>query len=228
MSAVANRTRFVGGHVVLLAFAGLMLFPVAWAVITSFKPASATYDIAVHPADLTADNYRRALDVFPIVRLVANTAVFAAGSAIGQTALALLAAYGVARHSFRGRGVLLVVLIGSVVVPQQVLVLPDYLLASHLGLLDTYVGLILPQLGSTAVGVYLLFQQLSAFPVDLVQAAQLDGASERVVLFRIVLPNIRGVLAALATVLFIQTWNEYLWPLVVTKGIERATPCRWA
>jgi len=223
MTAVGSRTRHVGGHVVLLGFAGLMLFPVAWAVVTSFKPASATYDIAVHPSEFTTDNYRRALDVFPLVRLVANTAVFAAGSAIGQTLLALLAAYGVARHHFRGRGVLLAVLIGSVVVPQQVLVLPDYLLASHLGILDTYLGLVLPQLGSTAVAVYLLYQQLSAFPIDLVHAAQLDGASERVVLLRVVLPNIRGILAALATVLFIQTWNEYLWPLVVTKGIDRAT-----
>jgi len=223
VSVVTGRARNLGGHIVLLAFAGLMVFPVAWAVITSFKPATTIYDIGVGPGELTIANYRRALAVFPILRLVLNTAVFAAGSAIGQTVLALLASYGIARHRFRERGVLLAVLIGSVVVPQQALVLPDYLLAAHLGILDSYVGLVIPQLGSTAVGVYLLYRQLSAFPPEMVQAAQLDGATERVILLRIVLPNIRGVLAALATVLFIQTWNEYLWPLVVTKGLDRAT-----
>lgn len=222
----ARRTRLardVSAHAVIVALAALMLFPVGWALLTSFKPTSAIYDIGVDPAELTTDNYRRALDVLPIGRLVLNTAVFAAGSALGQTVLALLAAYGVARHRFRGRELLFAVLVGSVIVPQQVLVLPDYLLAAHLGLLDSYLGLVLPQLGSTAVAVYLLHQTLSTFPADLVHAAQLDGASERTVLLRVVIPNIRGVLAALGTVLFIQTWNEYLWPLVVTKGIDQAT-----
>ena len=78
-------------------------------------------------------------------------------------------------------------------------------------------------ISSTAVAVYLLFQQLSAFPPELVQAAQLDGAGEATLLWRIVLPNLRGIIAALVTVLFIQTWNEYLWPVVVTDGVERAT-----
>lgn len=223
MSAVGRRSRLAAGHVGLLGLAALMVFPVAWAVLTSFKPRSSIYDIGVSPSVLTADNYRQALDVFPVVRLGVNTAVFAIGSAVGQTVLALLAAYGLARHGFRGRGLLVAILVGSVVVPQQVLVLPDYLLAAKLGLLDSYLGLVLPQLGSTAVAVYLLFQQLSAFPPELVQAAQLDGATERVVLWRVVLPNLRGILAALLTVLFIQTWNDYLWPLVVTDSADRAT-----
>lgn len=223
MSPVGRRVRLAAGHLALLAVAAVMVFPVAWAVLTSFKPRSAIYDLGVSPGELTADNYRQALDVFPVVRLGLNTTVFAVGSAVGQTVLALLAAYGLARHRFRGRAVLVAVLVGAVVIPQQVLVLPDYLLAAKLGLLDSYLGLVLPQLGSTAVAVYLLFQQLSAFPPELLHAAQLDGASERILLWRIVLPNLRGIIAALLTVLFIQTWNEYLWPLVVTESAERAT-----
>lgn len=223
MRRVATSAKTVGTNVTLLALGGLMVFPVLWAAVTSFKPASAVYDIGVHPSTLTVDNYRQALDVFPLARLLLNTTVFAAGSAVGQATLALLAAYGVARHGGRRRTVWLALLVGSVIVPQQALVLPDYLMVSRLGLLDSYLGLVLPQLGSTAVAVFLLYRQVVAFPPELIEAAQLDGATDRVVLLRVLLPNLRGVLVALVTVLFIQTWNEYLWPLLVTDGMEQAT-----
>lgn len=219
----ARRLRGVGMHLVLAALSAVALLPVVWAAVSSFKPPTELYDLALVPRDPTLDNYRTALDAFPLGRLLLDSTVIAGAVAVGQVLLALLAAYGVTRYEFRGRGVLFAVMVGTILVPQQTLILPNYLLVARLGWLDSYLGLIVPQIATAAAGVFLLRQHLRGFPRSLLDAAELDGATDWQVLWRVVVPNLWPSLVALLIILFIQTWNEYLWPLLITTGVDRTT-----
>lgn len=219
----ARRSLRALAHLPLLTVAAAIAFPVLWAVVTSVKPTAVLYDLNPVAARPTLEHYRTALDALSVARLVLNTAVMSAAVALGQLAVATLAAYGLTQYRFRTKGVAFALLIGTALVPQQALVVPHYLLVSRLGLLDSYAGLVLPQLASSALAVFLLRQQLAGFPAELIESAKLAGATDRLILLRIVVPNLRPVLVAVGIVVFIQTWNEYLWPLLATSGTERAT-----
>ncbi len=213
----------LSAHALVVLVCVFSALPVVWAVSTSFKGPAAIFAPDLVPADPTLDNYRATLATFPVARLVLNTGAVAAAVAALQLLLAVLAAYGLVRFRFRGGPVVLTALAAAIIVPQQCLIVPNYLLAAQMGWIDTYVGLAAPQLAGCALGVLLLHQHVRAFPRSLLDAAQIDGAGHATVLWRIVVPNLRPVLVALAVLFFITSWNEYLWPLLVASGTERAT-----
>ncbi|NEE02827.1 carbohydrate ABC transporter permease [Phytoactinopolyspora halotolerans] len=210
-------------HACLLLIAGAIAFPVLWTVVTSFKPTSVLYDANPFAAAPTLDHYQSALASLPVGRVVLNTALVSAAVAVGQLALATLAAFALTQYRFRARPAAFAALVGTALVPQPALIVPHYLMVSRLGLLDSYAGLVLPQLASLALAVFLLRQHMAAFPDELIEAAHVAGASNLTILLRIMVPNLRPVLSAVGIVVFIQTWNEYLWPLLATSGMDRAT-----
>jgi ABC-type glycerol-3-phosphate transport system permease component len=210
-------------HSLLLSAAAAIAFPVLWAVVTSFKPASVLYSANPLAAAPTLEHYRSALAALPVGLVLANTAIVSAAVALGQLALATLAAYGLTQYRFRARPFAFVMLVGTALVPQPALIVPHYLLISRLGLLDSYAGLVLPQLASLALALFLLRQHMAAFPQELIEAARMAGAPDRTILLRIMVPNLRPILSAVGIIIFIQTWNEYLWPLLATDSMHRAT-----
>lgn len=210
-------------HSTLASLSLLMVFPVAWAVATSFRPEDELYSLDVFPARPTLDSYRQALDTLPMARLLANTAFMAAGVTAAQVLLSILAAYAFVRFDFRGRTMAFAAMVGTILVPQQVLIVPNYLLAAELGWIGTYLGLVVPQIATAAFGIFLLRQHMRSFPRALLDAAELEGATHRDVLWRIVVPNLRPAISALAILFFIASWNEYLWPLLVAQGPEDGT-----
>lgn len=221
MATVSASARRASGralwHLVLAVTAFVMSFPVLWALLTSFKPANEIYTtspVSKHP---TLDNYTQVIANWPVATLLGNTFVMAAGVAIGQLLIAILAAFALAYFAPRGRRAILVVLTLSLVIPPQALIIPQFLLTARLGWQNTELGLIVPQLGASALAVLLLLQQIDALPVSLVNAARLDGARPFEVLRHIVLPSLRPAISALAILVFITTWNEYLWPLLVAS-----------
>lgn len=221
MATVSASARRASGralwHLVLAVIAFVMSFPVLWALLTSFKPANEIYTtspVSKHP---TLDNYAQVIANWPVATLLGNTFVMAAGVAIGQLLIAILAAFALAYFAPRGRRGILVVLTVSLVIPPQALIIPQFLLTARLGWQNTELGLIVPQLGASALAVLLLLQQIDALPVSLVNAARLDGARPFEVLRHIVLPSLRPAISALAILVFITTWNEYLWPLLVAS-----------
>ncbi len=221
MATVSASARRASGralwHLVLAVTAFVMSFPVLWALLTSFKPANEIYTtspVSKHP---TLDNYAQVIANWPVATLLGNTFVMAAGVAIGQLLIAILAAFALAYFAPRGRRGILVVLTVSLVIPPQALIIPQFLLTARLGWQNTELGLIVPQLGASALAVLLLLQQIDALPVSLVNAARLDGARPFEVLRHIVLPSLRPAISALAILVFITTWNEYLWPLLVAS-----------
>ncbi|MFD6392463.1 carbohydrate ABC transporter permease [Nocardia sp. NPDC060259] len=214
----------LGRHLLLITAIVLMLFPVALALATSFKPVNTIFDLNPLPMPASVENYDLALGRFPIGRLLANTFVMAAGVTVATMLVALPAAYALVRFdNARGRGIVLAVIGISLLVPPQALIIPQFLMTARLGWQGHTVGVIIPQLGVSALAVLLLRDHIRSIPQSLIGAAVLEGASTWEILRHVVLGVLRPALGAVAILLFISTWNEYLWPLLVMPDPEDTT-----
>lgn len=204
------------GHAVLLVLAVAAIFPIYWMFATAFRAPADALSQSPIPWPISLENFRYVWQTIPIGSMLLNTFAMAFVLTLSQLFLAILAAYGFAVWNFPGKRVLFMVFIGSWLIPFQVTMIPNYLLVSQLGLLNTIAGVVVPNLCS-AFAVLLLRQHLQAFPRDLVDAARIDGRNSWQILWRVVLPNLRPAIAALGIMLFITAWNEYLWPSLVLR-----------
>jgi multiple sugar transport system permease protein len=206
----------------LLAF--LWLAPIVWVMVTSVK---VTADIvrlppAWIPWPVTMEHYQEVLfsssRTARIGRAFANSVVIALGAVAIVVVTAAMAAYPLARMRFAGRDAVFTLLVGSLMIPNAVVLVPQYVLVQQLGWLSTYQGLIVPEAAMTfAFGVFLLRQFFRAMPGDLEEAARIDGANAWQIFTRIVLPLSQPVLAALAIFAFRSAWNDFLWPLIAVN-----------
>jgi ABC-type glycerol-3-phosphate transport system permease component len=208
-------------HGVMIVLCGVALFPVYWMVVTSLRPANDILSGALMPGSLTLDNYAFVWREIPMARMLVNTFAMALLVTLGQLLTGLLAAYAFARWRLPGGRALFLVFVGTWLVPLQVTMLPNYVLLARLQWLNSLAALVVPQLAA-AFAIILLRQHLLGFPRDLLDAACIDGASSWRTLWGIVVPNLRAPLAALAILLFISTWKEYFWPLLVTSKPEQS------
>lgn len=213
--------------VALLALAVLWLSPIAWVVVTSLKPAP---DIIRLPPEWipwppTGAHYHEVLlgssRTARIGRAFVNSLVIALGSVALVLAASAMAAYPLARMRFPGRDLIFVLLVGSLMIPNAVLLVPQYVLTQRLGWLSTYQGLIVPEAAMLfAFGVFLLRQFFVTMPRELEDAARIDGAGPWQVFSRIIVPLSQPVLAALAIFAFRSAWNDFLWPLIAVNKPE--------
>ena len=180
--------RHIGWHLAMIGTVACLLAPAALAVCGSFKPANTLYDADPLPTRPTLANYRVAITGFPIGQLIANTFAVAVGVMILQLAVAVLAAYAIVRFRTRAGGLLLLAGTAAILVPAQALLVPQFLILSHAGWLNSYAGLIVPQLSSVGVALLLLHQHIRDIPASLIEAAVLDGASNWRTLRHVVLP----------------------------------------
>ncbi|MEN2738824.1 carbohydrate ABC transporter permease [Microbacterium sp. X-17] len=222
-SRLLARARRISWHLILAGCCLLMSFPVLWAVITSFKTPGDVFSPSPVPAPPTLENYAAVLASWPLPTLVWNSFVMSAGVAAGQLAIAVLAAYAIVLLSPRLRPVILVASTVALAIPPQAIVIPQFLLTTRLGWLNSPAGLIVPQLGAAALAVLLLVQHIAAIPGTQVEAARMEAARPAEVLWHIVLPALRPALVAVGILVFITTWNEYLWPLLIAPRPEHAT-----
>ena len=201
-----------------------VLLPVAIIVFTAFKPTAEVnaYPPTLVPTEWTLANLARILEELPFARLVLNSVVFAGGVTLCALVFDSLAAYALARIDFRGRKVLLIAIIASLMIPFQATLIPVYQLVAELGWINTYQGMIAPR-AADAFGIFLLRQFFLALPRDLDNAARIDGASEFRVFRSIVLPNVVPALMTLGVFTFVNNWNDLLWPLVFTTQAEMGT-----
>jgi ABC-type glycerol-3-phosphate transport system permease component len=203
-------------HVLLAVLALVSIYPVYWMFVTAFRPAGDALATNPLPGPVSFENFATVWQQIPIGGMLANTFGMALALAAAQLLVAILASYGFARWSFRGKKALYLLFVGSWLVPFQVTMIPNYLLVSQLGLLNSVAGVVLPQLCS-AFAVMMLRQHLESFPKELLDAAQMDGRSSWESLWQVVVPNLRPALAALGIMLFISAWNEYLWPSLIMQ-----------
>lgn len=221
---IARVLRRVGVYALLLLGAAAMVFPFLWMVSTSLKQDFALFVTPpkLIPSPVETENYTRVGELMPIWRILFNS-VFVA---VVSTALSLLtsamAAYAFARLRFRGRDALFFFYLATLMVPFQVTIVPLFIEMKHLGLVDSYPGLILPTIAS-AFGTFLLRQQFLTLPRELEEAAFIDGASHWKVFTRIVVPLGAPALATFAIFAFMASWNSFLWPLVIINSQELMT-----
>ena len=211
----------------LLALAVLWLSPIAWVVVTSLKPSADIIRLPPEwiPWPATLTHYHEVLlgssRTARIGRAFANSLVVATGSVLVVLATSAMAAYPLARLRFPGRDLVFVLLVGSLMIPNAVLLVPQYVLTQRLGWLSTYQGLIVPEAAMIfAFGVFLLRQFFLTMPRELEDAALIDGAGPWQVFSRIILPLSQPVLAALAIFAFRSAWNDFLWPLIAVNKPE--------
>jgi multiple sugar transport system permease protein len=203
---------------ILAGTALITLIPVVWMVLSAFKSAAevAADPPTFFPESLRWQNFEDAWNFAPFGRFLVNSVVMAGGIAVVQVATSAMAAYAFARLRFPGRDVLFYIYLGTLIIPHQVTVIPQFLIVRELGWIDTYAGLIIPQ-AFTAFGVFLLRQFFLGIPFELEEAARIDGASRWGCFWRIILPLSGPALAALAVFAFMFHWNNLLWPLVVAN-----------
>ncbi|MDR3476275.1 MAG: carbohydrate ABC transporter permease [Devosia sp.] len=209
------------GHFVMVLLSVLCMFPVYWMVVTSLRPANATFDTALWPTSASLDNYVYALNAIPMLVMLGNTLLVSAVVTVIQLFTGLLAAYSFARWQSKASRIVYALVALTWLVPFQVVMIPNYLLVAQLGLLDNLVALILPHFAS-ALCIMLLTQSMRSFPKEVIEAAQIDGAGTWRVLWSILTPNMTGTIASLAILIFISTWNEYFWPLLLSRTPENS------
>jgi multiple sugar transport system permease protein len=205
---------FSGWHLILLPLALLMLAPMIWMLLTSIQTLAETQRFPpVMPSGVRWQNYREVLELSPFPRWFLNSLIVTVVVVISNLALCSLAGYAFARIKFFGREVAFILVLATMMIPFQVIMIPTFLIVRKLGLIDSLGALIVPNLAG-AFGIFLLRQFFRTLPIELEEAARIDGASRLGVLFKIVLPLSGPVLATLAVVTFLWTWNDFLWPLI--------------
>ncbi|WP_238162415.1 carbohydrate ABC transporter permease [Cohnella sp. AR92] len=208
----------------LLLFAGVAvtLFPFLWMAASSFKEPKDLFDLSLIPSPATWSNYGDLFVKAPFGRWIANTAVVAVSTTVSVLVFDTIVGYVLAKFVFPGRTVIFVVIISTLMVPTEMLIIPWYLLASKLGLSDTYAGLLLPGLIS-AFGIFLMRQFMESLPSELLDAARIDGLNEWRVFSSIAVPLMKPALATLAILSFISSWNQFIWPFIVLQTENKYT-----
>ena len=211
-------------YVALALVTFLMIFPLIIVVIVSFTPnaVTQTWPPKIIPSAWTLDNYTSLFQRLPIGRELLNTIVFAGAVTIISVFFDSLAAYGLSRVDFKGRGILLAVLIATMMIPAMALLIPVYKLLGSMGLVNSYLGIIIPRMADVG-GIFLLRQFFISIPKDLDNAARIDGAGEFRIFAQIILPNAVPAILTVGMFNFMGNCNDLLWPLIMTSKPETRT-----
>ncbi|HEY8457166.1 MAG TPA: carbohydrate ABC transporter permease [Actinopolymorphaceae bacterium] len=222
--------RIAGGvmaYAALLALTGVFVIPLLWMVTTSFKtnPDATTLPLSILPREFSVEGYREVLTStteYPVHRWFLNSLIAATGHAALVLVVASLAAYPLARMSFRGKRIIFATIITTLFIPGFIFLVPNYLIVDSFGWLDTFWAIIVPG-AAGAFGVFFLRQFFLAIPRELEEAALIDGANRLQIFLRIILPLSKPALATLALLSFLANWNDFLWPIYVLFSPEKRT-----
>jgi multiple sugar transport system permease protein len=211
--------------VLLVLMALTWLLPLLWAVDTSFKTEAQAQSVPLQwfpDGGFTLENYRSVLERGEVPRWMANTLLIAGSVTVLTVAVCALAGYGFARTRFRGKNFLFAATIALIAVPGQILIVPLFRQMEALGFVDTYQGVILPQLVAPVM-VYIFSRFFAEVPQEIEDAARVDGAGHWRTFWSIVLPISRPIVSAVAIFVFIGAWNNFLWPFIVTNNPDLMT-----
>jgi multiple sugar transport system permease protein len=206
-------------YIILIILMVVTLLPIVWMVLTSFKSEAevSLFPPPILPQAWHVDNFAQAWDFAPFGQYLTNTLIIAGSITLIQTLTCSLAAYAFARLRFRFRDALFLLYLATLMVPNQVTVIPLFILMRNLNWIDTYHGLIIPQAFS-AFGTFLLRQFFLTIPFELEDSARIDGASRLRCFLQIIVPLSGTALATLAVFIFLYHWNNLLWPLIMANS----------
>ena len=202
--------------VVLGAF--LTLSPFLWMLLSSLKTSTEifSYPPSILPQFWRFDNYARLFIERPFGTWYINSILIAAISTAAVLFFSSLAGYAFAKYDFKGRGVMFAILLGSTMIPFQLILIPLFIEVSRFKMIDSYAGLIMPFM-APALGIFLMKQFVAAIPDELIDAARIDGATEFGIYWKIVVPLLRPALGTLGIITFLGSWNSFVWPLVILR-----------
>ena len=227
MAAVGERNwgKIVLMYGLLCAIALTMLLPLLWLVSTSFKgPMENLFQFPPQffPAEPTFGNFLKVWQTNPFGRYFFNSTLIAAVTVVLNLVLCSLAAYPLARLNFAGREILFSLIVSTILIPFQIVMIPLYILTVRLGLTNSYIGVSFPAIAS-AFGIFLMRQAFQSVPKELEEAARIDGCTELGIWWHIMLPSVRPALVTLAIFVFIGSWSDFLWPLLILDRPEYYT-----
>ena len=202
----------------LVAGALVMLFPLYWMLVTAVSPPDEIGDgrLRLWPSDVRWDNFSRAFQSQPFAQWYVNSVSIAVVSVALTVGINLVAGYVLAKYRFPGRNLLFLLLLSTLMIPVQVVMLPQFRIVAELGWVDSYWAVIVPRLAE-ALGIFLTRQYMLGIPDELLEAARVDGAGHVRTFRSVVLPLCRPLIAVLVILTFMYRWNEFAWPLIVLK-----------
>ncbi|HVL22718.1 MAG TPA: carbohydrate ABC transporter permease [Thermomicrobiales bacterium] len=211
-------------NLLLIALALLMFVPFYWMIVNSLLPREKAFALPPEwfPREITLNNYREVFNLIPFGRLIFNSLKLTTIITVGSVTISTLAAYAFARLSFPGRDLLFIIMLSALMVPQQVTVIPTFILIKNLGLLDTHESIYLPGL-INVFGTFLLRQFFLTIPRDLEDAAKLDGAGHLRILANVIVPLAAPAISALAIFTALAAWNEFFWANVFLTSPDKMT-----
>src|SRR5919201_6469022 len=204
--------------VLLLAGAVLLLLPYLWMLSTAVKSPAETFrlPLTLIPDSFHRDTFPRALTHFAFPTYILNSLIVASAVTVSSVVRSSMAGYAFTRFTFPGRELLFLFMLTTLMLPTEVVLVPQFLVVHALGWLNSYQGLIIPT-ALDAFAIFLMRQFLLSFPKELIDAARVDGAGEFTIYSRIVLPNLKPAIAAIAVFSFRDSWDQYIWPLVIVS-----------
>ena len=219
-----TKDRQIGWHLFLVVVVFLLLMPIVFAISNSFKTMQEAFNtvfqvIPLHP---TLENYRHVFDKLPFVKITLNTFLIASTVTIFKTITGLLAAYAFVYFRFKGKGFLYFIMLSTLFIPFTVTMIPNYLLISKIGLRDRIWGVALPQLADV-LGIFVLRQAMRGIPLALIEAARMENIRHMKIMRDIVIPLVRPSIISTGIIFFINSWNEYVWPVLILKSKENYT-----
>ncbi len=202
----------------------IQFFPLVYMVSISFKSLEHVFSEALNiiPSAPTTENYKYVMDSVPMFNFIWNTLIISTLITIGKVGTSVLAAYVLTFKNFKGKRIVFFLILITLFVPFTATMIPNYITISNMGLLNTSIGVVLPQLAD-ATGIILMVQAMRQISKSLIEVAKLDKITELQTLFYLVLPMIKNTVVALGILFFINSWNEYFWPLLILSTEESYT-----
>jgi multiple sugar transport system permease protein len=226
LPSLATKLQFAPGRtiawLVLLAGGIAMLAPLLFMFSTSLKNSADVYDLRLVPSAPTLDNYVKVLADGRFLRWFANSIGIATIVTISNVFFDSLVGYTLAKYHFRGRYLVFLAILSTLMIPTEMLVIPWYIMARNFGWLDTYWGIMFPGM-MTAFGTFLMKQFFETVPNDILEDARVDGLNEFAIFWRVAMPLVTPALSALAIFTFLGNWTAFIWPLIVTTSKELYT-----
>ena len=224
-AARSKRLRAIAAHAALIALSVVFLIPFLWLLSTSFKPDAQIFAFPPVwiPQPITIQHYIDGLNYIPFLLYLRNTGVYCGLAVVGTILSSSLVAYSLARIRWPGRGLLFALVIATLMVPSQVTLIPLFLIFKQLGWIGTLTPLIVPHFFLQPFSIFLLRQFFMTIPIELSEAARIDGANEFQIYRSVVMPLATPVLASVGLFTFLGTWNDFLGPLIYLNSPETYT-----
>ncbi|PWW31312.1 carbohydrate ABC transporter membrane protein 2 (CUT1 family) [Cytobacillus oceanisediminis] len=223
--SVKKAVKLTFTYALLLFVTLITVGPFLWLVSTSLKSGGENifqYPPQLIPEKVTFSNYSSVMEAFPFWRYLLNSTIVSVLTVVLNLIFCSLAAYPLARMKFKGKNIVFLLIISTMMIPFQLLMIPIYLLSLNLGLQNTYAGLVLPH-ATTAFGIFLMRQAFLTIPYELDESGRMDGANAFQIWWRILIPLVKPSLVTLAIFTFVSAWGDFLWPLIITNDSSMYT-----